>query len=200
LSLNKQMQAYNILRTLAGSLLCLLYRVRVRGKENIPLTGGVILCANHIHMFDPVLMVLGTRRQVRFMAKAEVFSWPIIGFLARLAGAFPVKRGDADIRAVKHSLQILSKGGVLGIFPEGTRAREGDAGQLFLGVTMLAEKTGSLIVPAAIVGRYRFRQPLAIAFGKPFRVQALCEEGKYDRRLATVRLMGIIHELKATLT
>ncbi len=193
------MQAYNFLRVLVGGLLCLLYRVRVLGKENIPNSGGAILCANHIHIFDPVLMILGTRRQVQFMAKAEVFSWPIIGVLARLAGAFPVKRGDADIRAIKHSLLILRKGGVLGIFPEGTRGKAGEVKAPFQGATMLAERTQSLIVPAAIAGSYKFRQSLTIVFGQPVSVHSLCTEGEYDRSIATTRLMGIITELKETL-
>jgi 1-acyl-sn-glycerol-3-phosphate acyltransferase len=147
-------------------------------------------------MFDPILMAAGTRRHVRFMAKAEVFSWPIIGFLARLAGAFPVKRGDADMRAVKYSLQILAQGGVLGIFPEGTRAKEGEVKTPFQGVTMLAERTQSLIVPTAIVGSYRLWQPLTIVFGQPVNVLSLCKAGEYDRSAATARLMEIINRLK----
>lgn len=190
------MRAYSLLRVIALTLLCLLYRVRVRGRENIPAGGSVILCANHLHMFDPILMLAGTRRHVRFMAKAEVFSWPIIGFLARLAGAFPVKRGDADMRAIKHSLQILGQGGVLGIFPEGIRAKEGEVKAPFQGVTMLAERTQSLIVPAAIVGSYKLWQPLTIVFGQPVNVHSLCKAGEYDRSEATTHLMKIINRLK----
>lgn len=190
------MRAYSLLRIIALSLLCLLYRVRVRGRENIPARGSVILCANHLHMFDPILMLAGTRRHVQFMAKAEVFSWPIIGSLARLAGAFPVKRGDADMRAIRHSLRILGQGGVLGIFPEGTRAKEGEVKAPFQGVTMLAERTQSLIVPAAIVGSYRLWQPLTIVFGQPVNVHSLCKAGEYDRGEATARLMEIINRLK----
>lgn len=192
------MPAYSFLRALVVGLLCLLYRVRVSGQENIPSSGGVILCANHIHMFDPVLMMIGTPRQVQFMAKAEVFSWPIIGYLARLAGAFPVKRGEADIRAVKHSLLLLRGGGVLGIFPEGTRGKAGEAKAPFQGVTMLAERTQSLIVPAAITGNYKLCHPLTIVFGQPVSVRSLCKEGEYDRGIATARLMEIISELKET--
>jgi len=190
------MRAYSLLRVIALTLLRLLYRVRVCGREHFPVTGSIIMCANHLHMFDPILMSAGTRRHVRFMAKAEVFSWPIIGFLARLAGAFPVKRGDADLRAIKHSIWILGQGGVLGIFPEGTRAQAGEVKVPFQGVTMLAERTQSLIVPAAIVGSYRLWQPLTIVFGPPVHVHSLCEAGQYDRGEATAHLMEIINSLK----
>jgi len=191
--------AYKILRTVAGALLCLLFRVEVRQAGNIPVAGGVIVCANHLHMFDPILMVLGTRRQIQFMAKDKVFTWPLIGYLARLAGAFPVRRGHADIAAVKHSLRLLSDGRALGIFPEGTRGKAGEARAPFQGVTMLAERTDCPIVPAAIVGDYKFRRPLAIIFGPPVSVRSLCPAGQYDRTEATRRLMGIIEDLKEKL-
>ena len=190
------MRAYSFLRAIAITLLCLLYRVSVRGRENIPAAGSVILCANHLHMLDPVLMMSGTRRPVRFMAKAEVFAWPVIGLLARLVGAFPVKRGDADMRAIKHSLRLLGQGGILGIFPEGTRAKEGEVKAPFQGVTMLAERTQSPIVPVAIVGSYKFRRPLTIVFGQPVNVHSLCRVGEYDRGEATARLMELISALK----
>lgn len=176
----------------------LLYKIEVRHTAILPKDGPLIICSNHIHNFDPALMAMGVQREIRFMAKVEMFTWPVIGFIARQAGAFPVKRGSADIQAVKHSLNILKKGEVLGIFPEGTRSKTGQMNELFQGVAMLAEKTGALIVPAAITGQYKFRGKLRILFGQPVTLDELCHGQPYSRALATKGLMDIISGLRET--
>lgn len=190
---------YRLIRFLAGTLLRLLYRVEIRHRGNIPESGGLIICSNHIHNFDPVLMAIGVRRQLHFMAKVEIFSWPVIGWIARKGGAFPVKRGSADIQALKHSLALLKSDRVLGIFPEGTRSKTGEVNAPFQGVTMLAERAGVPIVPAAIQGEYKLGKTIRIVYGEPIEVQELCQEQPYDRALATDRLMDIIKDLKETL-
>lgn len=193
------MTYYRVLRFLAGTLLRLVCRVEIRHKGSIPDSGGLIVCSNHIHNFDPVLMAMGVRRQLHFMAKVEMFSWPILGWLARKGGAFPVKRGSADIQAVKHSLELLRSGKVLGIFPEGTRSKTGEVNAPFQGVTMLAERTGVLIVPAAIHGEYKMGKRISIVYGEPVDVKSLCPDQPYDRALATDKLMEIIKDLKESL-
>lgn len=189
---------YNVLKALASALMRLLYRIDIVHKDRIPESGALIICANHIHIFDPVLLAMSVDRQIHFMAKAELFTWPIIGCLVKKAGTFPVKRGSADIQAIKHSIRILTSGGVLGIFPEGTRSKTGEMNEPFQGITMLAEKTGATIVPAAISGEYKFRGRLKIVLGAPLTLQDLCADQEYNRAQATGRLMDTILSLKET--
>lgn len=190
------MLSYSSIKGIASVLLRILYRVEIQHTASIPNRGPLIVCSNHIHNFDPVVMAMGVKREIRFMAKAEMFTWPIIGYIAKQGGAFPVKRGSADIQAIKQSLQILKAGEVLGIFPEGTRSKTGEMKELFQGVAMLAEKTDATILPTAIVGEYKFRRRVKIVFGSPVTLKDLCEGQDYDRATATKNLMLIIQHLK----
>lgn len=190
------MLSYKTIKTLASVLLRILYKVEVRHTGVIPESGPLIICSNHIHNFDPIIVVMGVKREIRFMAKAEMFSWPVIGYLAKCGRAFPVKRGGADIQAIKQAIQILKDQEVLGIFPEGTRSKTGDMNELNTGVVMIAERTGAVIVPAAIVGEYKFRRRVTIVFGSPVNLQDLCPGEKYDRAVATKNLMQLIRALK----
>lgn len=193
------MLSYKAIRAIASVLLRTLYHIEIRHTAPIPAVGPVIICANHIHNFDPVLMALGTEREIRFMAKAEMFSWPLLGYIARQGGAFPVKRGSADIQAIKQALQVLKAGEVLGIFPEGTRSKTGEMKELFQGVAMLAEKSGAVIVPAAIVGNYRLRRKVSIIFGTAVDLRELCQGEEYERSLATKNLLSRIQSLRESL-
>jgi len=189
---------YRILRFLAGLLIRILYRIEIVGRGSMPVSGGAIISANHIHLFDPVLIALAVRRPIRFMGKAEIFSWPLVGYLARRAGAFPVKRGSADMQAIRLSLRILQEGGLLGIFPEGTRSKTGDIAPFNSSVAMLAEKAGVPIIPAAIAGEYRFGQKIKVLIGEPIELKKLCSD-PYDRSKATTALMDHIKHLKDSL-
>ena len=189
---------YKILRFLAGLLLRILYRIDIVGRGRMPVSGGAIVCANHIHIFDPVLIALAVRRPIRFMGKAELFSWPLVGYLASMAGAFPVKRGSADMQAIRLSLRILQGGELLGIFPEGTRSKTGEIAPFNSSVTMLAEKAGVPIIPAAIAGEYRFGQKIKVLIGEPIELNTLCP-APYDRATATTALMDHIKALKDSL-
>jgi 1-acyl-sn-glycerol-3-phosphate acyltransferase len=142
------------------------------------------------------MVAMGVKREIRFMAKAEMFSWPVIGYLAKCGRAFPVKRGGADIQAVKQAIQVLKDQEVLGIFPEGTRSKTGEMKELNQGIAMIAERTGAAIVPASIVGEYKFRRRVTIVFGSAVQLKDLCHDEKYDRTVATNKLMMLIQELK----
>lgn len=189
---------YKILRFLAGCLVRLLYRVEIVGRGKVPKTGGAIICANHIHLFDPVVIALAVERPVRFMGKTELFSWPIVGYLARKAGAFPVKRGSADMQAIRQSLRILQEGELLGIFPEGTRSKDGEIAPFYSSVTMLAERGGVPVIPAAISGEYRFGRTVKVLIGETTELTALSPE-PYERGKATAGLMARIKSLKDSL-
>ncbi|MBS3889356.1 MAG: 1-acyl-sn-glycerol-3-phosphate acyltransferase [Firmicutes bacterium] len=164
----------------------------------MPKTGGAIICANHIHLFDPVVIALAVERPVRFMGKTELFSWPIVGYLARKAGVFPVKRGSADMQAIRQSLRILQEGELLGIFPEGTRSKDGEIAPFYSSVTMLAERGGVPVIPAAISGEYRFGRTVKVLIGETTELTALSPE-PYERGKATAGLMARIKSLKDSL-
>ncbi len=146
----------------------LAFRIRVEGREHVPSTGGVILCGNHISGHDPPLLGLVSPRNVRFMAKEEIFNVPVIGwFVKHGGGAFPVKRGTADRASLKRSLEVLEEGGVFGIFPEGTRVRTGKMGKLEPGTAYLALKSGATVIPVGFSSTYKLFSTVHIRFGPP---------------------------------
>jgi len=127
-------------------------RWRVTGRENIPTAGGVIIAPNHVSYSDPPVVGAALRRQVRFMAKEELFRIPILGLLIRVVGAFPVKQKTADRTALKNALRLLERGHVVCIFPEGKRSPDGNLQQPELGIGMIALKSRAPVVPIALIG------------------------------------------------
>ncbi len=126
------------------------FRIKVNGRENLPKEGAAIVMSNHISNYDPPLLAAVFKRPLRFMAKKELFEGPLMRFVLYLADAFPVDRDKRDIRAVKKALQVLKKGELLGLFPEGTRMPEGKPGDPKEGSVMLAVKSGVPIIPVGI--------------------------------------------------
>lgn len=171
------MSYYTLFRAIFRAFFAVFYRWQVKGAENVPADGPVILCANHINNFDPPLLGCGIERQVHFMAKEELFKVPVISFLITKFGAFPVKRGAGDRAAIRATLKILEEGKVLGIFPEGTRSKTGEVGQGMSGTAMFALKSEAKVVPVAIVGPYRLFRPVTIIYGKPIDLSRY-KEGK----------------------
>ncbi|AMA74741.1 lysophospholipid acyltransferase family protein [Aneurinibacillus thermoaerophilus] len=168
------MHLYPFFRSLFRGIFASVYRWRVIGRENIPDGEGIVLCANHISNWDPVLLGCGIERQVHFMAKQELFKVPVLSWLIRNFGAFPVKRGAGDRQAIRKSLEVVNQGKVLGIFPEGRRNRAGagDVGKVLPGAAMIALKAGVRVVPVAIIGPYRLFRPITIIYGKPIDIVA----------------------------
>jgi len=138
----------------------------VSGRENVPLEGPLLVVSNHLNNADPPIVGAGiARRRIRWMAKIELFKLPL-GLIIRLWGAFPVRRFDADLAAMLNAERILKRGGVIGMFPEGTRSRTGYMGPPHPGTAMIALRSGATIVPCAITGTERLRNPL-IVFRRP---------------------------------
>jgi 1-acyl-sn-glycerol-3-phosphate acyltransferase len=135
-------------------------RVQVRGLENVPRSGPLILAGNHISNADPPLIAswltpaLG--RPIHWMAKAEALDWPVAGWFMRQNGAFGIRRGAADTEAFRLAKRVLDEGRVLGAFPEGTRSPTGALQQAKEGVTLLALRTGAPVLPLAVAGTDRF--------------------------------------------
>ncbi|OYD09737.1 lysophospholipid acyltransferase family protein [Paludifilum halophilum] len=158
---------YRSFRALFRAFFAVLYRWKVDGLEHIPKEGPVVICSNHINNLDPPLVGSALQRPIRFMAKEELFKIPVLSFLLPRFGAFPVKRGASDKRALKKSLQLLGKGEVLGVFPEGTRSKTGELGEAHTGAAFIALKGNATVIPAAIIGPYRLFRRVRIVFGPP---------------------------------
>lgn len=183
-----------------------LYRLRARGLEHLP-EGGFVLAANHTSNFDPWALGIPLLpwRQLRFMAKAELFNAVLTPFL-RAGGAFKVRRGEGDVEAVRTAVELVKEGEIVVMFPEGTRRLKGlrkkHVARAHTGAARIALGAGAPLVPAAIKGTDRLSRlgPLRVAFGEPLDLSDL--EGvdvKHASEEATARLMTRIEELYATL-
>ncbi len=143
---------YRLVRVLVRAVLRLWFRIRVAGLDHIPEEGATIIAPNHKNFLDPFFIGIVTERPVRYMAKTELFRGPLRWLFPRL-GAFPVRRGEADAEALATARAVLEAGGVVVVFPEGTRVEQPDAlGAPHHGAGRLAIETGAPIVPAAITG------------------------------------------------
>jgi len=159
--------AYRLARYLVTAVLKVLFLWKVEGRENIPATGPVLFCCNHLSAWDPPVVGCAATRQVYFMAKQELWRIPVLRSIITALGAFPVDRQRADLSTVRRSLQLLEQGLAVGVFPEGTRSRTGKLGPLRSGGAKLALRTGAVVVPMAILGPYRVFRPLRVRIGKP---------------------------------
>jgi 1-acyl-sn-glycerol-3-phosphate acyltransferase len=182
------------------------FRLRARGTDNLP-QGGFVLAANHTSNFDPWALgiPLFPRRQLRFMAKSELFN-PILKPILVGGGAFPVRRGDADVDAIHRAVELVEDGQIVVMFPEGTRRKKGlrkkYEARAHTGTARIALAAKAPLVPAAIKGTDRLIRlgPLRVAYGPPIPLDDLRgREIAPAAREATERLMAAIHELEASL-
>lgn len=171
---------YAVVRAIIVPLMRLWFRLHISGQERIPSEGAAIIAPNHKSFWDSFFIAAATRRHLRFMGKAELFEGRFGRIFVKL-GAFPVRRGEADAEALETARVILEQGGLLALFPEGTRVRDPEAlGSPKRGAARLALETGAPLVPAAIAGTERlFLGPLPkprrvqLAFGDPIPVAGL---------------------------
>jgi 1-acyl-sn-glycerol-3-phosphate acyltransferase len=199
---------YRVVAFFSRPVLHGLFRLRVQGVENVPETGGYVLACNHLSNFDPwpLGMPLYPERWLRFMAKVELYWWPAT-YILDAAGAFPVNRGRADVKAIQTATRLAREGNVVVMFPEGTRRRKGlmkkHQARARSGAARIAFEAGVPLVPAALAGTDRLLAlgPLRVAFGAPIEVEDLLATGDMRRasQEATDRLMTRIAELEATL-
>jgi cytidylate kinase len=193
----------------------LMARVRWEGLDRIPRTGAVILAANHISNADPVIVGAWVTpalhdRRIHWLAKKEMFGWPVVGWLAANGGAHPVDRATADVEAYRLATRILEAGFVLSIFPEGTRSPTGELQAAKDGLATLAMRTGATVVPIGINNADAVwpkgrkiplplpRRTVTVRVGEPFRAVDLVPPDA-DRRtaktMATTAMMGRIAAL-----
>ena len=179
-----------------------LVNVRVEGRENVPASGPCILVSNHINWKDPPLITIALDRSVRYMAKVQAFSYPLLGYILRATGAFPVRRGEGDRRALVTALRVLGGGQILGFFPEGHRSESGALLRGKPGLGFLAARfPDAPIVPIAMIGT---KQPLlrlifgghaVLRVGRPFRLTDLKAEERSDEQAITDAIMRRIATL-----
>ncbi len=143
---------YAILKPLFWLIAHIFGRFRVAGRQHVPLTGPVLIVANHLSWYDPVVLGIIFPRRLWFMAKIEIFHLPVIGFLTRLTGQIPVHRGESDRAALEKALTYLRAGRAVTIFPEGTVAYHERLLQAHTGAAMLALRSGVPILPVAHTG------------------------------------------------
>jgi 1-acyl-sn-glycerol-3-phosphate acyltransferase len=195
---------------LTSWLLWLVGPGRVEGLEHAPRNGPYILVSNHCSNLDPPFLgwAVGhqTGRVIHFMAKDEIRGWPLVGWLSRQSGVFFIRRGEVDRGAQRIALDLLASGRALGLFPEGTRSRDGQLRNGRAGAALLAMRAGVPLLPVGIAGTHRIfadsrriprRSRVTIRIGQPFTLPPL-RDGGLDRAAlleATRRIMGEIAAL-----
>ncbi len=197
---------YAVLRLVALLVARLLFRVEVRGAEHVPPTGAAMIVANHSSVLDPPIVGAVAPRPLHFMAKAELFSIPLLGRLIRAVNARPVRREGADARALREALRILESGHALLVFPEGTRGAEGVLRGGKAGAGMLALLSGAPVVPAYVEGTGRalprgrvLPRPVKVrvSFGAPLSFGKVEGAHRKERYLEASReMMAAIARLK----
>jgi 1-acyl-sn-glycerol-3-phosphate acyltransferase len=199
---------YHLIAALSWPVLYGLFRLRARGRENLPATGGYVLACNHISSLDPwpLGLPLWPHRWLRFMAKSELYWWPL-RLLLESAGAFRVRRGHGDLDAIETAVQLARDGHVIAMYPEGTRREKGlvkkHEARPRSGAARIALEAGVPLVPAAVAGTDRLLRlgPLRIAYGVPLEIDDLrtSDDLRDSSQEATERLMVRIAELEAAL-
>jgi 1-acyl-sn-glycerol-3-phosphate acyltransferase len=183
------------------------FRLRARGQENVPANGGCVVACNHLSNFDPwpLGMPLWPTRWLRFMAKSELYWWPL-RLLLNAAGAFKVRRGLGDLQAMETAVQLARDGQVVVMFPEGTRRKKGmvkkHQARPRSGAARIALEAGVPLIPAAVAGTDTLLAlgPLRVAFGPPIETDDLpSDDLRRSAQTATERLMQRITELEASL-
>lgn len=184
---------YRIIRGLLGFPVRVLFLIRYKNRKKEPAreAGPYLVCANHQTALDVVFIAATLKRQQpHFMAKAELFRVPFLGWLVKKLGAFPVSRGKGDVGAVKHAINLLKSGRSVGMFPQGTRCPEMDPREckVKLGAGMIAAKAGVAVLPVHIKMKnykWRFLRPVKVIIGDPIPFEKFeyreGEAGEYAR-------------------
>ncbi|MDP9344541.1 MAG: 1-acyl-sn-glycerol-3-phosphate acyltransferase, partial [Actinomycetota bacterium] len=158
---------YWIVRGILQPVFHVYFRFERIGREHIPVSGPAIIASNHRSFLDPFVVGMMARRPIYFLSKRELFAHPVVAWLLNSLGAFPIVRGTGDSAAMDAARQILQRGDIVLIFPEGTRTRPGPLGAPKRGVGRLALETGAPVVPVAVIGTEAVRRGWRI---RPHRV------------------------------
>jgi 1-acyl-sn-glycerol-3-phosphate acyltransferase len=197
---------YPLVRILVTLPTLLLYRTRAIGVENVPKSGALILAPNHFSQMDHFFTGLYLRRQIRFMAKSQMFGTPVLTYVYSHGGVFPVRRGHHDEEAFKTAFAILEREEMLLMYAEGGRSRTGELGEVKPGIGRIALESGAPVVPVAIHGsasvrrwkRLRFPK-VTVQFGEPLHFPTE-EEPSRERQLEVAeQIFSPVREMYAGL-
>ena len=180
----------------------LFFPYEVSGTENIKnLSGGYVICSNHLSNVDPIYLALTHAAPIQFMAKQELFKSKIFSKFLRAVGVFPVKRGKGDKEALNYALGIPKSGGILGIFIEGTRSKTGEFLRPRSGAAFVASQSGADVLPVCITGggeknRVKLFKKTEICYGKAINSADLTIETRQDLNKSTNLIMDNIKKLR----
>ena len=188
-------------RILAIPLFKLLFHYRVKGKENLPKDGAFIVCPNHLSNADSMLVSVTQKRQIYYMAKAELFKNPFASAVIRELGAFPVDRGAGDGKAINTAEEVVKDGRLLGIFIEGTRSKTGEFLRPKSGAAVVAFQTKTPVIPVCVTPKnkkIKLFQRVTISWGKPLSLEelGLISGSPAELRNASRRIMDEIKKLR----
>ena len=169
---------YFLARCVVTVLFKILFRFQVIGKENVPKTGRLLVCANHSTMADPIFLAAAIPgRQMKFVAKAELFENKLFGNFLKSLGAFPISRGTGGAEGIQTAMRFLNDGHAVCMFPEGTRSKTGELLNPKNGAAMLVARTACTVLPVAITAkggrRPRVFRRMIIQVGKPIAYEEL---------------------------
>jgi 1-acyl-sn-glycerol-3-phosphate acyltransferase len=197
---------HKVLRAFFWLLFHTLWPLKVRGREHVPRKGAALIVCNHLSLVDPLVVGFAAGRIVCYMAKVELFRTPIVGFLIRQVGAFPVDRAKPDANTMRTALTVLKDGELLGMFPEGTRSTSGDLLAFRAGALRIAARARTQIIPAAVHNTHKALPPrkwvrparIGITFGPPIDISELFDRNDRGEALdrALENLRDRIHELQ----
>ncbi|MBQ1659019.1 MAG: 1-acyl-sn-glycerol-3-phosphate acyltransferase [Clostridia bacterium] len=192
---------YVVGRILVIPIFKLLFFYKVNGKKNLPKTGPFIVCSNHLSNYDPVFLALTQKRQIYYMAKAELFKNKFLSWLIRTLGAFPVERGAGDGKAINQAEEVVNDGRLLGIFIEGTRSKTGEFLRPKSGAAIIAHQMNVPVIPVCITPKnkkVKVFQKVTISWGKPMSVEelGLKNGGGEEYRNASRKIMDEIKKLR----
>ncbi len=202
---------YSLIRAICWLILKIFWRMEVRGIENLPQTGGLIIASNHVSYLDPAVLAASLNRKIYFIAKKEVFKNGFLSFILKNLNAISVDRENADILAFKRAINILREEKVLGIFPEGARSSDGELQELKLGTIKIAMKAGVPILPVGIIGTHKiyprgikfpilFKHKIIVKYGDPQYLNQLKSKDKIYQKEELNLLGKKIKELSVTNT
>jgi 1-acyl-sn-glycerol-3-phosphate acyltransferase len=158
---------YRILRVIGVPLIYLLFFPKVVGKKNTHIKGKAIIISNHLSMWDPLIISVLFKRQIFYMGKVELFKNIFARLFFKAMKAFPVRRGEGDLAAIRHAFRLLKDEKLFGIFPEGKRIKSGELSKFEPGTSMIALKTGAPVVPVYIKGKYKLFRRMKLIIGEP---------------------------------
>jgi 1-acyl-sn-glycerol-3-phosphate acyltransferase len=195
---------YACMTGLMSTALRLFGRWQISGAEHLPETGPLLVVSNHLNLADPPLLAASLPRRIRFMAKQELFDARLAGFFIGLYGAFPVRRDEGDLRALRTAARLLDQGGVLGMFPEGHRSKGAGLLPAHPGTALLAMRSGATVLPVGITGSERiqsvrvlFERPrITVTVGEPFSIPA---PPRIDSAAVQAASQQIMHSIAALL-